>query len=96
MPNVARNGTKIVHESGDDGELIASQTTVFAEGTAVGRVGDKCSEHEDGVVAPNTSTVYVEGVQIARVGDVTTCDPPGELMPAGSATTVFADDGAGV
>lgn len=96
MPNVARNGTKIVHESGDDGELIASQTSVFAEGVAVGRVGDKCSEHEDGVVEPNSSTVYVEGIQIARVGDTTSCDPPGVLDAEGSATTVFADDSAGV
>lgn len=96
MPLVARNGTKIVHESGDDGEVIASQAHTFAEGVAVARVGDKCSEHEDGVIEPNSSTVFVGGLQIARVGDTTSCDPPGTLQVDGSATTVFADEGGGV
>lgn len=96
MPNVAVDGTVIVHEDDEEGAVIASQATVFAEGSAVARVGDKCSIHDDGTVQANDSTVYVEGAQIARVGDVTNCDPPGELTIAGAALTVFADEGGGV
>ena len=61
--------------------MIASQFTVFSNGIAVARPGDRCAPHTIKVglfcvfhgakINRGSSTVFAEGIPVARVGDST-------------------------
>lgn len=81
MPAVTRLGDK---DSGHDAcpprALAAASPNVFANGIAVGRVGDVynahgCKDHgpHTGVVAVGSGSVFINGLAAARIGDPVSC-----------------------
>lgn len=74
------------------GDLIPSQTSVYADGELVIVDGDDVAPHGPGIHAAavttaTTTSVYVEGILVTREDDPATC---GDLATGSS--TVFVGD----
>lgn len=86
MPSIAHLGDKITH----GGVVVTASGDVFADGTAVARVGDKarCKEHGLVTILSGASTVYANGMPVAVDGSRCSC---GAKVISGG--TVFVEEG---
>lgn len=81
MPNVTRVGDKDTgHDACPPRGLAGHSPNVFANGIAVGRVGDSypahgCPAHapHGGVIASGSASVFINGIPAGRVGDPVSC-----------------------
>ena len=82
MPQISRNKDLAAtgHTCTAVVPVIASQFTVFSNGIAVARPGDRCAPHtikkiecvdHPANINQGSSTVFAEGIPVARVGDST-------------------------
>ena len=72
MPGISRNNDTA------DGDLISSQTTVFANSELVIVDGDDVAGHGSGTHASptmiaNSNNVFIDGVAVVNAGDLATC-----------------------
>jgi uncharacterized Zn-binding protein involved in type VI secretion len=72
MPGISRNNDTA------DGDLIPSQTTVFANGELVIVDGDNVADHGRGrhnspTMIAGSNTVFIGGVAVVNAGDLATC-----------------------
>jgi Uncharacterized conserved protein len=89
MPQVVRVGDNQQDYYGVT-SLLQGSSNVFANGIAVGRVGDRFGTHEygDDYISQGSSTVFANGISVGRVGDPTA--PHGGTIISGS-SNVFAN-----
>lgn len=92
MPQAARVTDKETCPSGSSGVIATGAGTVFIEGLAAARVGDKLNcPGGPSVIESGSPTVIIEGAMAARVTD-TTCHKGRIVTGAG---TVIIGNGGG-